>query len=153
LSEELVTIHDRWDIPYDYSAGVCASKFFVELRDHKRLMATKCSKCGRVLMPPRSFCERCFVKAEEWVEVGPEGTIETFTIVLEKFAGNPDPPFALAYVKLDGADTAMLNYVRGLDFSDVARLAYRIRIGTRVKVVYKDKREGKITDFEYELLS
>ncbi len=103
-------------------------------------------------MPPRSFCERCFVPAEEWIEVGLEGTIEAFTITMEKWPGNPDPPFAVAFVKLDGADTAMLNYVTGLDFSNLGETVKKLQIGSRARVLFHKVREGKITDFEYELV-
>ena len=103
-------------------------------------------------MPPRGFCERCFVNSDEWVEVGLEGTIDAFTITMEKWPGNPDPPFAVAYVRLDGADTAMLNYVKGLDFSDLNATAKSLAIGNRVKVVFEEGREGKITDFQYLLI-
>ena len=86
------------------------------------------------------------------MEVGPEGTIETFTITMEKWPGNPDPPFAVAYVRLDGADTAILNYVKDLDYSDLDATAERLAIGSRAKVIFKDKREGRITDFQYMLI-
>jgi uncharacterized OB-fold protein len=153
MSEELIFVPGKWEIPYHYAAGKTSSRFFIELRDNKKLLGIKCSKCGRVMMPPRGFCERCFVKADEWVEVGPHGTIEAFTITMEKWAGNPDPPFAVAYVKLDGADSAMLNYVTGLKFSDLEETAKSLKIGTRVKAIFKEKRSGKVTDFEYALLS
>jgi len=152
MSDELIFVPGKWELPYHYAAGKVSSRFFVEVRDNKRLMGIKCPQCGRVMMPPRSFCERCFVPAEEWVEVGPEGTIEAFTITMEKWPGNPDPPFAVAFVKLDGADTAMLNYVKGLDFSELEKACEKLRIGNRVKLIFKDDREGKVTDFEYSLL-
>jgi uncharacterized OB-fold protein len=152
MSDELIFIPGKWELPYHYAAGKVSSRFFIELRDNKRLLGIKCPQCGRVMMPPRGFCERCFVKADEGVEVGPEGTIEAFTITMEKWPGNPDPPFAVAYVKLDGADTAMLNYVTGLDFSDLNETANDLKIGTRVKAVFKEEREGKVTDFEYKLI-
>lgn len=152
MSEELVFIPGKWELPYHYAAGKVSSRFFVALRDNKKLLGVKCPKCGRVMLPPRGFCERCFVEMDEMVEVGPEGTIEGFTITMEKWPGNPDPPFAVAYVKLDGADTALLNFVAGLDFSDLDETAKKLSIGTRVKVVYKEEREGTITDFKYELI-
>jgi uncharacterized OB-fold protein len=53
-------------------------------------------------------------------------------------------PYCLAYVNLDGTDTAILQCVTGIEFE-------KIKIGMRVKVKFndKDKREGKITDFEF----
>ncbi len=152
MSEELIFIPGKWELPYHYAAGKVSSHFFIELRDNKKLLGIKCPKCGRVMMPPRGFCERCFVEAGEWVEVGPEGTIEAFTITMEKWPGNPDPPFAVAYVKLDGADTAMMNYVSGLDFSDLEETAKTLQIGSRVTVTFKEEREGQVTDFEYTLI-
>jgi uncharacterized OB-fold protein len=152
MSNELVFIPGKWEIPYHYAAGKVSSRFFVELRDNKKLLGVKCPQCSRVMMPPRGFCERCFVKADEFIEVGTEGTIQAFTITMEKWPGNPDPPFAVAYVQLDGADTAMLNYVTGLDFSDINKTAKSLEIGKRVKVIFKEKREGQVTDFEYTLI-
>lgn len=152
MSEELIFIPGKWELPYHYAAGKVSSHFFVELRDNKKLLGIKCPQCGRVMMPPRGFCERCFVKADEWIEVGPEGAIEAFTITMEKWPGNPDPPFAVAYVKLDGADTAMMNYVMVPDFSDLEETAKKLQIGSRVKAVFKEEREGKVTDFEYVLI-
>ena len=152
MSEELIFIPGKWEIPYHFAAGKVSSRFFTELRDNGRLLGSKCPQCGRVMMPPRGFCEQCFVGTEELVKVGMEGTIEAFTITMQKWPGNPDPPFALAYVKLDGADTAMLNYVTGLDFSELEATTKKLQIGTRVKVVVKEKREGVVTDFTYSLL-
>ena len=47
---ELLTVQDKWDIPYAYSAGETVSKFLVELRDNARILATKCPKCQRVVI-------------------------------------------------------------------------------------------------------
>jgi len=68
-------------LPFRYSAGRAASRFFAELRDHKRIMATRCSKCGKAYVPPRPVCGECFMPLEEWVEVGPGGTLVGFTVV------------------------------------------------------------------------
>jgi uncharacterized OB-fold protein len=82
----------------------------------------------------------------------PQGGIEdglhlrAFTITMEKWPGNPDPPFAVAYVQL------MLNYVTGLDFSDIDKTAKSLEIGKRVKVIFKEKREGQVSDFEYTFI-
>jgi hypothetical protein len=52
---------------------------------------------------------------------------------------------------LDGVSTAMINFVRGLDLSDVKSAAERLKPGTRVRVEFKDNPEGRITDFHYVL--
>jgi len=149
---EIVEIPGKWDISYRYSAGLTASKFFAELKKGQRFLATKCSKCGRIYLPPRSFCERCFIKIDEWTPLGLEGTVETFTLVQDKFEGFPDPPYVVAYVRLDGADTAMPNFIEGLDLSDPKEALKKLKIGMKVKAVFKEQREGRVTDFVFKPL-
>lgn len=126
---EIFEIPGKWEINYLYSAGVTASKFFSALREGNYFLATKCAKCHLVYLPPRSFCEKCFVKISEWLPLGLQGTVETFTIVQEKFEGFPDPPYAVAYVKIDGADTAMVNFLQGIDLSDPGEALKKLRAG------------------------
>jgi len=148
---ERTTLRGGWNVAYNYAVGAAGKKFFSVLME-KKIIATKCSRCGLVMLPPRSFCERCFVPAEEWVEVGKEGTIQAFTIVPVKFESLPDPPYAIAYVLLDGADTALVNFVRNVDLADLNNAAKQMAIGKRVRVVFKKRRKGLITDFHYELM-
>ncbi len=148
---EIITIPGKWDISYEYAAGTTGSEFLRRLRDDQRISGVRCPNCERVILPPRGFCERCFVKTEGWADVGPGGVIESFTISTEPFQGLPDPPYAIAYVTLDGASTAMVNFVREIDLSDLPQAARRMAVGTRVRVKWKDVREGRITDFYYVL--
>lgn len=147
--QEIITIPGHWDITYNYAAGVTGSEFLRRLRDEKRISGVKCPKCQRVILPPRGFCERCFIPTEGWVDVGTEGVIEAFTITSEPFDGLPEPPYAIAYVTLDGASTAMLNFVRGVALSDLKAAAAKLAIGTRVRVEWVAERKGRITDFYY----
>lgn len=117
-----------------------------------RIEATRCPKCEMVYLPPRAYCERDFVPMTEWVEVGMEGTLEGFTIVTQKFATLPDPPYAIAFVKLDGADSALVNFLR-MPLNDDETAASQLKIGeTRVRVRFHDDKDAKITDFHYELV-
>jgi uncharacterized OB-fold protein len=118
------------------------------LRDGK-ILATHCSKSGLTYLPPRSFCERTFESCDQWVELGSEGTIEASTIVVRGFEGKRPPPVAIAFVRLDGADSAIGNYVDGLDLSDLDAAMSQIRPGRRVRVLFAEKREGRITDFSF----
>jgi len=147
-NEEYLIIPGKWEIPYRHSAGKFATRFFNELKNGK-IMGVKCSKCGRVLIPPRSFCERCFTPIEEWVEVKDTGVIETFTICYEKFTGLPDPPYTVAVIKLDGADTGMMHFIGGVDLSDPKKAIEKIKVGARVKAKWRAERTGSILDIEY----
>ena len=150
-SEELIYVPGKWDISYNYAAGKTVGHFLSQIRDHGKLWGIKCPKCERVLVPPRAFCERCFIPIDEWVELGNEGTVEAFTFVYEAFEGSPPPPYAIAYVRLDGASTALANFVDGVDLSDVDQAARDLNIGTRVQVVFDEKRQGRVTDFKYRV--
>lgn len=143
-------IPGEWHVRYNYSVGKVAGAFFEGLREG-RILASRCSKSGLAYLPPRAYCERSFEPCDGWVEAGIEGTIEAATIVTAAFDNLPAPPYAIAYVRLDNASTAMVNFVRGLDLSDVPAAARRLEPGTRAKVVFKDEREGRVTDFHYEL--
>ncbi|MBC7153308.1 MAG: Zn-ribbon domain-containing OB-fold protein [Rhodobacteraceae bacterium] len=143
-------ISGEWNVRYNYSVGKVAGKFFDALKERK-ILATKSSKSGISYLPPRAYCERSFEACDEWVEAGHEGVIEAATIVSAAFEHLPPPPYAIAYVRLDGIDTAMINFVRGLDMSDVGAAMGKLKPGTRVKVEFVDKPEGKVTDFHYVL--
>lgn len=151
MTTDTLVLEQRWDITFRHAAGETASHFFERLRDSKHLVGRRCPRCRRVLMPPRGFCDRCHTATDEWVDAEPQGVIEASTIVYHSFKGMPEPPYALAYVRLVNADTAMFNFLRGTDLSEPRAAADRIKIGTAVKVVFVDRPEGRMTDFWYEL--
>jgi uncharacterized protein len=148
---ELLTRKETWNISYEHALGETASWFFTQIRDHARIYGRRDPKSGRVLVPPRSFSDQTLEPTREWVEVGPGGRIETFTIVYEAFKTLPDPPYAFGYVLLDAADTAIGGYFRGLDLGDPAAAAKRLAIGTRVITRFAEKRTGDVLDFWFEL--
>ncbi|WP_214104852.1 Zn-ribbon domain-containing OB-fold protein [Acrocarpospora catenulata] len=150
---EPVTIQGHWDFGYTYFAGASASRFFNELRLNQRIMGTHCPTCDRVLVPARGFCDACYVEIDEWREVGTEGTLDSFTILTTSFPGLPEPPTVVGYVTLDGASTALLNAVHGIDLHDFDEAGALLLTQPRVRVVFSDKCEGRITDFAFELVA
>ena len=130
-------------IDYEWSAGLAGSRFFQELRDNKRIMGTKCPKCSRVMVPPRIFCEECFVDAEEWVEVSPKGTLVTFG---ESYLGTDgsrlQEPWILGIVRLDGADGGLIHYIGEAKPQE-------LHIGMRMEAVFNEVRQGNILDIKY----
>ena len=83
--------------------------------------------------------------------VGPEGVLETFTIITAAFPGLPKPPVVIAYVTLDGADTALVNMVHGLDLSDIGAAAAQLQGQPRVRAKFIDEPQGRITDISFVL--
>lgn len=149
---EPLTIPGNWNFEYRYFAGDTATRFFREIRDNRRIMGTRNPVSGKIMVPARAFSDADFVAADEWVETGPEGRLEVFSIIGTKFPGLPDPPFVIGYVTLDGADTAILNSIRGIDLSDLNRAANVLLRQPRVRAIFRDDREGRITDFHFEVI-
>jgi uncharacterized protein len=55
-------------------------------------------------------------------------------------------------VLLDGADTALGGYFKGLDLTDPAQAASRLKVGTRVVTKFAEHRTGDVLDFWYEIV-
>ena len=98
---------------------------------------------------PRAYCERSFERCDAWIEAGTEGTIEASTIIVRGFEGKRKPPVAIAYVRLDGIDSAIGNYVDGLDLTDYEAAMKKIAPGRRARVQFTAERTGRITDFSF----
>ena len=148
---ERVLLPGQWHLEFAHAAGRAASRFLVALRDQAVLLASPCPNCARVLVPPRSFCEDCFVPtSDEWVEVGPEGVVEAFTFTYAAFAGYADPPYGVVYVRPAGATTAIGNFVGGVALSDPPGAASALAIGTRMRAAFRSDREARITDFTWQ---
>jgi hypothetical protein len=147
--EEILIMPGAWNLPFRHTAGRFASRFFRELRDNKKIFGVRCPECRRVLLPPRPLCERCLASVDEWVEVGPQGTLEAFTICYVPFLGLPPPPIATMMVKLDGADTCLSHVLGGVDLSDVDKARELVKIGMRLEAVWRDERKGEIGDIQY----
>jgi len=145
------SIPGEWHVRYNYSVGKVAGHFFEQLKEG-RIFASYCSKSNMAYLPPRAYCERSFAPCDGWVEAGHEGVIEAATIVTAAFENLPPPPYAIAYVRLDGVSTSMINYVHGLDLSDVAKAAERLKPGARVRVEFSEEKIGRVTDFHYVLI-
>jgi len=130
-------------IRYSNSAGPIRSKFLISLRDEKKIMGIKCSVCGRVYVPARSTCLKCFENMEEWVDVSHEGTLEAYTILYKPGPLHiTDIPYALGIIKLYGAGTGLVHRLGEVDFK-------KISIGMKVRAVFNEERKGDIRDIKY----
>ncbi|HEY7167846.1 MAG TPA: Zn-ribbon domain-containing OB-fold protein [Candidatus Binatia bacterium] len=128
-----------------YTVGTGGEIFFRALKEHGKLIGTRCSSCNQVYAPARSFCERCFAKLTEEVEVGPRGTLVSYTVCYyDKDRQRLNAPVALGLVQLDGATTVILHNL--LEVTDPQNIA----IGCNVEAVIKipENRAGSILDIE-----
>jgi uncharacterized OB-fold protein len=130
-------------VPYEWSVGEYGSRFFYELKENCKIWATRCPQCKKVFIPPRKSCPDCFVHIGEWLEVGPGGSLITFTIV--RYSAQTHiipPPFAMGIINLDGSDTGLVHLIGGVDIEE-------IKSGMRLKPVFKEERKGNLLDILY----
>lgn len=141
--KEPVIIHQSLIVSYEYAAGDAGSKFYLELRDNKKIVGIRCPQCNKVYVPPRTTCGSCFGSLDEYVEVKPTGTLVSYTIVHYALPIHPvEPPFVYGIIQLDGADTGLTHLLRGVELEN-------IKIGMRVEAVFKEERQGNIFDIKY----
>ena len=142
---EPMVYQSKINVPYSWWAGDTATRFFVALRDEKKITATKCDACGKVFLPPRKVCPSCFTENKNWVNISDEGTVISFSVARRQLAAIPHDrkiPVIWGLIKLDGADTALLHYLDEVKPEEVV-------IGMRVKAVFSETRKGNIRDISH----
>jgi len=122
------------------------SKYFLGLKEEKKIYGAKCPKCGLVRVPPfMLFCPDCDFAELEVIEVAQEGVMNS-TPPITYFGHSlmqHQVPFGRGRVMLDGADTALPIHV----YTTKGVLTPRVfKRGTRVKVVFRNDRIGNPRD-------
>ncbi len=120
------TVH----LPYHYVAGDYRARYLHALKD-KKILGSKCSRTGKVFVPPLVASPESFAPAEDLVEVADHGVVTTFCIVRIPVMGrNVELPYVAASVALDGAAISIFALVQECKPEDV-------RMGMRVEAVWK----------------
>jgi uncharacterized OB-fold protein len=144
-------VEQNWDVTYQHVADEVTATFLRTLAEEGRLIGRRCPRCERVLLPPTELCDRDLCPTEEWVDLPLSGTIRAATIVFRPVRGLFDPPYALAYVEVDGADTAIPGLVQGLSLEDPERARAELEPGRPVEVIVAAERAGRISDVGFRL--
>ncbi|MFN7105940.1 MAG: Zn-ribbon domain-containing OB-fold protein [Pyrobaculum sp.] len=110
---------------YVYTAGVIGTKWLEELRKG-RLMAAYCPKCGRLFLPPKSFCPIDFHEVTELRPISEIGVVKSYTVVKRDFYGR-EIDRVLAYIEFPGVFGGLIHYVRG-----------EVKVGTQVKPRWRE---------------
>ncbi len=147
--KKVLTTSWKPNLQYSWDDGVAIGRYLKELKNGK-IIARKCNKCERIMIPPRMFCELCFRATDEWVYVEDTGSINTFSISYvhwdAKRIKEGEKPFIPAVIEIDGASEGMgILHVLGEVDPEV------VKSGMRVKAVWKspEERIGAITDIKY----
>ncbi|HWJ02622.1 MAG TPA: hypothetical protein VNU93_03010 [Verrucomicrobiae bacterium] len=143
--KDYMIVNDAMFTFYKRSMGEL-SPFFYALRDEKKILGTKCPKCGLVRVPVfMTRCPDCNFVEMETVEVSQVGEMLS-TPPITYFANalfTQQVPFGRGRLVLDGTDTAMsVNFytTKGILVPGI------VKKGTKMKVVFRDNREGAISD-------
>ena len=131
-------------LPYHYVAGDYKARYLRALKD-KRILGSKCSKTGKVFVPPLVNSPESFAPCEEFVELPDRGTVTTFCIVNIPVIGRSlEIPYVASSVALDGADVSIFALILECKPEE-------IRMGMRVEAVWKPdgERQGNHEDILY----
>lgn len=120
------------------------SASFNQFLGEKKLMASKCTKCGALYLPPRPLCIKCFSSEMEWVEVKGKGKLAAFTTIhvgptfmLEE-GYDRNNPYCTGVVELEEGPKISAR-ILGLD----AKKPGEIKIGTPLTVDFVERGEGE----------
>ncbi len=122
------------------------SKYFLGLRDEKKIYGVRCPECGIVRVPPFALmCPDCNFTEMSYVEMPDHGVMNS-TPPITYFAHSLFQswvPFGRGRVVLEGAETALPIHV----YTTKGVLTpFIFKKGTPVKIVFRDERLGKPTD-------
>jgi hypothetical protein len=135
-------------LDYDHAFGPYYGTLFDGIATSRRIQGVRCPSCDCVLVPPREYCDTCFCRTAEWVDVADTGTIKAFSIIYLEFVGQVrEPPYVYSEIVLDGAATRLIHTIGGIDVEEAKE---RLRTGMKVKAVWKDAEPtGSLEDIEY----
>lgn len=136
-SVDPLTIRSHYEIDYIHSYAQ-DSEFFRAL-GQKKIMGSKCLKCGYKYATPRAHCMYCGSETE-WFQLPNEGRIHTYTTCYfgsEEFLD--ETPFHLIMVEFEGVDSLFMARIVGVSPED-------LKIGMKVKAKFKRKQKFAPTD-------
>jgi len=144
LKGEIITTKGAVRAEFDFWVGLYLDKFFDGL-EQKKFVGNKCSKCGKVYIPPRKICGDCFAHIEEYVDLPDTGALTNFTFtnwqVTERRPRITKNTKMIGLIKLDGADSAMLLPILDTEPEN-------LKIGMKVKVVWNEITKGEPSDLK-----
>jgi uncharacterized OB-fold protein len=86
----------------------------------------------------------------QWVEVGQEGKILTWTLVQAEYVGQiHPPPYIIALIQLAGADCGFSHFIGGIDLADIKKVKQKLKTGTKVRAVWRSEKKADIHDIAY----
>lgn len=104
---------------------------YEQFLSEKKIMASKCTKCGTLHLPPRPICPDCGGEEMEWEEVEGKGKLAAYTVIgvgpmpMLNAGYDRDNPYCAGIVELEGGLKTTVQ-VMGVDVAHPEN----IKIGT-----------------------
>jgi hypothetical protein len=137
-----------WHIPYKVVMGDVYATFMNGLKE-KKLLGNVCKKCNGVHFPAKPFCDICFEECTDWVELDGGATLITYAVCYVPFPNLPDPPSITGILKMGDSITNFVHNISGIDVSNPDEVENNVKIGMKLKPVWKEDRHGHMFDIAH----
>jgi uncharacterized protein len=124
-------LRSRRTLSLTFNIPIAKTNRFWQALGEGKFMTTRCSRCGKMTFPPQADCPACMGGDPEWVELGTEAELLTFTCVQvtpTSFVEND--PYIVAIGRLPAEGLNVLAWLEGGDLSTLKPGA-KLRIETR----------------------
>ncbi|RLI21227.1 hypothetical protein DRO54_04310 [Candidatus Bathyarchaeota archaeon] len=109
---------------------------FYKFMSQGKLMGAKCQSCGKIMLPPRPICTRCYSEKLEWIELNKRGRLLTYTII---HVAPPQfqhlVPYAVGIIELEKG-LKLPGMIKGIDYE-------KLKIGMELEIEVEPPAEGQ----------
>src|SRR5271169_994076 len=81
MDSEPPTLHSRRTLSLRFNVPISKTHQFWHSLKAGKFVTTRCADCGTVSFPPQSDCPRCMGGNAEWVDLGTDAELVTYTYV------------------------------------------------------------------------
>jgi hypothetical protein len=81
MDSEPPTLHSRRAITLRFNVPISRTRRFWDSLREGKFVTTRCKDCGEVSFPPQTDCPRCMGADAEWVDLGTDAELVTYTYV------------------------------------------------------------------------
>ena len=129
------TLRSKRSLTLRFNVPIAKTSPFWTALGEGRFVTTKCKSCGKLSFPPQADCPVCMAGDPDWVELGREAELLTFTLVQITPTSFVDyDPYVVAIGRLKEG----VNVLAWLEASDTSNL----RPGARLTVETRKDAEG-----------
>jgi uncharacterized protein len=81
MDSEPPTLHSRRNLSLRFNLPIGRTHQFWDSLKEGKFVTTKCRDCGVIVFPPQSDCPNCMSGSFDWVDLGTEAELLTYTYV------------------------------------------------------------------------